>query len=86
LWVQASLDYKQRLQTLFFPEGIAYDGNRFNRTAATAPLFSYLAPSEGADEKMVSPEGIVHVGEAAGRSRVAEAVRGETTSSVTETW
>jgi hypothetical protein len=30
--VQASLDYKQRLQELFFPEGIAYDGHRFNRT------------------------------------------------------
>jgi hypothetical protein len=52
--VQASLDYKQRLQQLFFPEGIAYDGNRFNRTAVTAPLFNYLAPSESADEKMVS--------------------------------
>jgi site-specific DNA recombinase len=58
LWVQASLDYKQRLQQLFFPEGIAYDGNRFNRTAVTAPLFNYLAPSESADEKMVSQEGI----------------------------
>ena len=58
LWVQASLDYKQRLQQLFFPEGIAFDGNRFNRTAATAPLFKYLAPSESADEKMVSREGI----------------------------
>ena len=54
LWVQASLDYKQRLQQLFFPEGIAYDGTRFNRTAVTAPLFSYLAPTEGADERMVS--------------------------------
>ena len=42
LWLQASLDYKQRLQQLFFPEGIAVDGNRFNRTAATAPLFNYL--------------------------------------------
>jgi hypothetical protein len=30
LWVQASLDYKQRLQQLFFPEGIAFDGNRLN--------------------------------------------------------
>jgi hypothetical protein len=30
LWVQASLKYKQRLQELFFPEGIAFDGNRFN--------------------------------------------------------
>jgi hypothetical protein len=29
LWVQASLDYKQRLQQLFFPEGIAFDGTRF---------------------------------------------------------
>ena len=58
LWVQASLDYKQRLQQLFFPEDIAYDGNRFNRTAATAPLFNYLAPSERADEKLVSREGV----------------------------
>ena len=51
---RASLDYKQRLQQLFFPEGIAYGGNRFNRTAATAPLFSYLASSESADERVVS--------------------------------
>ena len=58
LWVQASLDYKQRLQALFFPEGIAYDGNRFNRTTVTAPLFKYLAPAESADERVVSPEGI----------------------------
>ena len=58
LWVQASLDYRQRLQQLFFPEGIAYDGNRFNRTAATAPLFKYLAPSESADERVVSRRGI----------------------------
>ena len=58
LWVQASLDYRQRLQELFFPDGIAYDGNRFNRTAATAPLFNYLAPTEGADEKVVSRGGI----------------------------
>ncbi len=38
LWVQASLDYKQRLQQLFFPEGIAYDGKRFksNRRNGTA--------------------------------------------------
>jgi len=58
LWVQATLDYKQRLQELFFPEGIAFDGNRFNRTATTAPLFKYLAPSESADEKLVRRGGI----------------------------
>ena len=54
LWVQASLDYKQRLQQLFFPEGIAYDGIRFNRTAVTAPLFNYLAPGQSAEEILVS--------------------------------
>jgi hypothetical protein len=52
LWAQASLDYKQQLQQLFFPEGIAVDGNRFNRTAATAPPCNYSALSESADEKM----------------------------------
>ena len=59
LWVQASLEYKQRLQQLFFQDGIAFDGNRFNRTAVTAPLFNYLTPSDSADERVVSPEGIV---------------------------
>jgi hypothetical protein len=34
------------VQQLFFPEGIAFDGNRFNRTAATAPLFNYLAAND----------------------------------------
>ena len=39
LSVRASLNQKQRLQQLFLPEGIAFNGSRFNRTAATAPLF-----------------------------------------------
>jgi hypothetical protein len=29
LWVQASLDQRQRFQQLFFSDGIAFDGNRF---------------------------------------------------------
>jgi hypothetical protein len=33
LWVQASLDQRQRFQQLFFPDGIAFDGNRFIGTA-----------------------------------------------------
>jgi len=51
--VQASLDYKQQLQHLFFSEGIAFDKNRFNPTAVTAPLFKYLylAPGERVDEE-----------------------------------
>jgi len=42
LWLQASLDYKQRLQPLFFPEGIAYDGNRFNPDRRTGTTFQLL--------------------------------------------
>ena len=37
LWVQASLDQRQRLQQLFFPQGVAFDGNGFVGTAVTAP-------------------------------------------------
>ena len=42
LWVQASLEQRQRFQQLFFPDEIAFDGNRCNGTGATAPAFSYL--------------------------------------------
>src|SRR5262249_53710507 len=66
LWVQASLDYKQRLQQRFFPEGVAYDRNRFNRTAATAPLFNYLAPDQSAGASLVSRQGLVPAGTAEG--------------------
>jgi len=40
--VQASLDYKQQLQQPFFPEGTAFDGNRFNRTVANGTTFQVL--------------------------------------------
>jgi hypothetical protein len=55
MWVQSLLDYKQ----LFFPEGIAFDGNQFSRTAVTAPLFRYLAPGDKAEENLASPAGVV---------------------------
>lgn len=29
LWVQASLEQRPRLQQLFFPDGIAFDGKEF---------------------------------------------------------
>jgi hypothetical protein len=65
MWVRASLDYCQRLQELFFPEGIAFDGIRFNRTAATASLFKYLGPGDRAEESMASPGGVAAVGSGA---------------------
>ena len=53
LWVQASLEQRQRFQQLFFPEGIAFDGNGFVRTAVTAPAFSYLQPIGAGNEGLV---------------------------------
>jgi site-specific DNA recombinase len=58
LWVQSSLDQRQRFQQLFFPEGIAFDGNGFVRTAVTAPAFSYLRSTDGGNEGVVDQTGI----------------------------
>jgi hypothetical protein len=87
LWLQASLDYKQRLEQLFFPEGVAFDGNRFNRTAVTAPLFNYLASGESADERVVSPVGIEPVQETRGLSAgvIEEIARGRSPTSRSST-
>ena len=53
LWVQASLDQRQRLQQLFFPQGVAFDGSGFVGTAVTAPAFSYLQPVGDGKERIV---------------------------------
>ena len=58
LWVQASLDQRQRFQQLFFPDGIAFDGNRFVGTGVTAPAFSYLRGIETKNEGLVDLTGI----------------------------
>mgnify|MGYP007112932873 CR=1 FL=1 len=57
LWVQASLDQRQRFQQLFFPEGIAFDGNGFVGTAVTAPAFNYLRPADVGKEGLVDRTG-----------------------------
>jgi hypothetical protein len=54
LWVQASLNQRQRFQQLFFPDGIAFDGNRFIGTGVTAPAFSYLREIESGNERVVA--------------------------------
>jgi len=53
LWVHAALDQRQRFQQLFFPDGIAFDGNRFVGTGATAPAFSYLREIRTGNESLV---------------------------------
>ena len=58
LWVQAPLEQRQRFQQLFFPEGMAFDGQRFVGTAATAPAFSYLREIRPAGDGVVDLTGI----------------------------
>ena len=57
LWVQASLDQRQRLQQLFFPEGVAFDGKRFVRTGVSTPAFKYLTAVQPAENNLASPTG-----------------------------
>ena len=56
LWMEASLDQKQRLQTVFFPEGLQFDGERFG-TAVTCLAFKQLGPDEAVKDGMASPTG-----------------------------
>ena len=53
LWVQASLEQRQRLQQLFFPDGISFDGKEFVRTALTAAAFNWLEPREHSKVSLV---------------------------------
>ena len=57
LWVQASLNQKQQLQQLFFPEGIAFDGKQFVRTGVTASAFRYLTTAHDSQNNLASLPG-----------------------------
>ena len=57
LWVQASLDQRQRLQRLFFPDGVVFDGKRFVRTGVSTPAFKYLTAVEPVENNLASPTG-----------------------------
>ena len=56
--MQASLNQKQRLQQLFFPDGIVFDGKRFVRTAVTTHAFNYLTCADDVENQVASPDGI----------------------------
>lgn len=57
LWVQASLNQRQRLQQLFFPDGIAFNGKQFVRTGVTANAFRYLTAVDSSQNNLASPTG-----------------------------
>jgi hypothetical protein len=52
--VQSTLDQRQRLQQLFFPDGVAFDGKRFDRTAVSTPAFNWLEVSEDQKTSVVA--------------------------------
>lgn len=49
----SSLEQRQRFQQLFFPDGIAFDGNGSIGTTVTAPAFHYLRGIETGNEEVV---------------------------------
>jgi hypothetical protein len=54
LGVQASLEQRQRLQQLFFPDGLVFDGMRFVRTGVSTNASRYLTPVEAAEKQVAS--------------------------------
>ena len=50
LWVQSSFTQKQRLQQVFCPDGIRFDGKRLVGTGTTLPVFKYLNPISGTEK------------------------------------
>ena len=57
MWTEADSDQKQRLQHVFFPEGLAFEGEGFG-TAVTCLAFRDLGKSMVPKERMASPRGI----------------------------
>lgn len=53
LWIQASLEQRQRLRRLFFQEGVAFSGNSFDRTVVTSSFFECFRPLDGPQENLV---------------------------------
>jgi hypothetical protein len=48
------MNQKQRLQQLFFPDGIVFDGKQIVRTAVTADAFKYLTAAESSENQVAS--------------------------------
>ena len=58
LWVQSSVAQKQRLQQVFFPDGVRFDGKRLVGTGTTLPVFNYLSPISDEKKEVVDLTGI----------------------------
>ena len=56
LWLESSLDQRQRLQSTFFPGGLTFDGQGFG-TASSASFFSLLKVCCEEESRLASPTG-----------------------------
>ena len=56
LWAESSLEQKQRLQSVFFPQGLALYKDGFG-TAVTSPLFNQLESLTVVESSLASPTG-----------------------------
>jgi hypothetical protein len=56
LWIEAGLEQRQRLQRLFFPKGLTFDGREF-RTPLTSTFFMNLEGTSGQMREMVEQKG-----------------------------
>lgn len=52
------LNQKQRLQQLFFPDGMRFDGKRLVGTGTTLPVFNYLGADCEWKKELVDLTGI----------------------------
>jgi site-specific DNA recombinase len=57
IWTRASLDMRQRLQTVLFPSGLTYSQNEGFGTGQTPSFFSLLAAMETENTTLASPTG-----------------------------
>jgi site-specific DNA recombinase len=58
LWIQSSLAQKQRLQQVFFPEGMRFDGKAIVGTGTTLPVFNYLSAVSDEKKDLVDQAGV----------------------------
>jgi site-specific DNA recombinase len=58
LWIRSSLAQKQRLQQVFFPDGVRFDGKRLVGTGTTLPVFNYLNPISDEKKELVDQTGV----------------------------
>lgn len=57
LWIEGTLDQRQRLQKILFPRGVAFDPHLGFGTAETAVFFTWLAAVPSPSTEEASPTG-----------------------------